>query len=243
MATHGAPDWSQYRPNSASFPSLDLAELAARLDSPDTFDRRGDVIFASHMEHGLTEFGTTTSGTGATVAADTSQSLRGAQSIKLTAGSDASAIAALWKPFHYPPSGMIGLETWIAFESGIDIILLTIELYNGDNLASFSAAYNHTNTRLRVKTGSGTWATIATNVNLYVSQRLYIPFKLVVQHPTTKYKRFLVGPTEYDISTYSYTTSASATRPYALCVITAQGPGGTNPNAWVDRFIFTHNEP
>ena len=49
---HGAPDWFGTTPQGMVHRVADLAELAARLGSPDVFDRRGNVLFMDSFENG-----------------------------------------------------------------------------------------------------------------------------------------------------------------------------------------------
>jgi len=51
-----APDWYKYLPGSDRYILEDMGELAARLRSPITYDRRGEVLYFDMMEHGLAPY-------------------------------------------------------------------------------------------------------------------------------------------------------------------------------------------
>ena len=67
--------------------TIGLAELAARLGSPTTYERRGALIFADIFDSGLSKWNTDTSGAGASVALTALYASVGKYSAMLTAGS------------------------------------------------------------------------------------------------------------------------------------------------------------
>ena len=61
------PDYGRLSAQATVFPVTDLGELAARLGSIVSHDRRGDVIWLDGFEDGLDKWQPTTSGSGAAV--------------------------------------------------------------------------------------------------------------------------------------------------------------------------------
>jgi len=94
---HGAPDWWGTEQTSTVHLVQDVGELAARLGSIVTFDRRGNVIWLTSFEDGLqgTSFGVDHVDSKGTLS--TNRALGGAYSIRLDPRGAADAYVN-WHP-------------------------------------------------------------------------------------------------------------------------------------------------
>ena len=107
---HGQRDWSNIGAEELVFAMDDMAELAARLGSPITFNREGNVLFVSTFEHGVAGFGTTPGGDDAEIVTSALWSRTSGYCCKLVAGKTTPYYALIYKTFPYPTLGSYGLE-------------------------------------------------------------------------------------------------------------------------------------
>lgn len=240
---HGAPDFARYRRDSVTFPTLDLAELAARLGSIVTYDRRGDVIFLDDFEENLAAWTTFTAGTGGAVALDTTHARSPGQSVKLTSGSTGGASASIYEYLPYREAGRFGLEAHFTVDNNLLKLLFRLVFFSGTERRYFLVEYRPAQTELRVQSSNGAYVTIADDVSLRTSAGLFHAAKLVVDAPENEYVRFLLDNTEYDLSGIASNETADTAQPYLDVFIGAEGIAGTNAVVYVDDVIVTQNEP
>lgn len=105
---------------SSTFTAID--ELAARQKSADTFDRRGNVLYAHDMSEGLSPYLLNESGTGDSVTVDTTKSFYGSQSLLIAGGSVANDNTGFSKRHRLPSSQYIGLEALFMRDSSVEIV-------------------------------------------------------------------------------------------------------------------------
>lgn len=221
----------------------DLGELAARLGSPVTWDRRGDVLWFDDFEAGLASWVTVTTGTGAAVALATDRARSGRRSVKLTAGSDDTLFAGIT---HYEPPPVfsrLGLEGWFSLDTQVGKV--SIQLFVHDGVSSFRSAL-----RLRCSDGALFYQNAAGGDTQFADGPTPIAFapsfhalKLVVDADAGKYVRAIIDDTTYDLSGIPAYVSGPALAVAATITALYEGSAGSNPSAWVDNMIFTVNEP
>ena len=121
IMARGYPDWGI---NSAAVGQylLDDSELAARLGSPYVYERLGNVLAIDQGGVELTQWFTSTSGSGAAIAEDTGIAYSGTQSLKLTPGSTLSKFAAIYREIPYIEARNIGVSLLFApMEAGAEM--------------------------------------------------------------------------------------------------------------------------
>jgi len=150
MARHGAPDWSKYRRDAATFSVEDLAEHAARLGSIDVFDRRGDVLFLENFEHGLGAWATGALGAGDSVAISPAWSRSGGYCALLTNGTSGADETTLTTAVHYPQLSLFGFESAVAFDAGLWRLHWDIRHYDGVHFHQFLVRYDYATKLLQV---------------------------------------------------------------------------------------------
>lgn len=243
----GLPDYSTAAPVGQVpigpiYSSSDVGELAARLGSPVTHDRRGNVIWIDDFEDNLNKWRRVATGTGAGIALSAEQCLWGSQSCKMTTGITTLNTTSLRRDLPYPHLSPAGFAISFTVPPEDIRIALTVGLYNGITSYSWNIDYQRPLHILRCFTGAGN-ITFAENVNLYE----IFPFhfaKIVIDPATGRFVRFTLNSTEYDISAYSGFSAASVTFP-ALYVAISLFPlvAGVNMTSFVDSAIVTINEP
>lgn len=243
MAKHGAPDWYKYRPDSFSYPVLDMAELAARLGSISTYERRGDVFLMETFEHGLGRWSVSTSGAGAAVAVNSTIWLSRGYSCKMTAGSDNDRYARLTHHYHFPHIAGIGSE--ISFTPHADT-----SYYEGRIIGVFEGVkvqwalkVDNITLKFYFLNALGGWTLLTSLPAQFTDLPMFYTAKLAANLATLKYLRFITGGFTFDLSnTLGYVTpTADANHIEVHFTIVAQA--ATNPHAYVDNFILTIDEP
>ena len=243
MAKHGAPDWSKYRPDSVTFPVEDLAELAVRLGSIVSFDRRGDVFWMDDFENGLSGWRKLTSGAGAAVATSSTKARNGGYSTKLTSGVTASRYAGISHYLPFPHLSKWGFECHAAINASIEELRLSVRLNDGTTWHDFWVKYDHLNTRLQYFAPGSAWTTFATNVDLLHSDDLFLALKLVVNLNAKSYARLITNETTYDMSSLLPSTYNETLTAHLNYQIRATGNTDDNAVTYIDDVIITQDEP
>lgn len=240
---HGAPDWYKYRRDSRTFPIDDLAELAARLWSPHTFDRRGDILWMDDFHHGLGGWQPSVLNSGASVAISPDYFLSGGYSARLTGGSSAAGVAYIFTHLAYPVLSRIGLEVAISCDGNMDELYFHLRLYDGAFYDWAAARVDFTNNRLRRMDDGGGWEDVATGLRLEQDVFHFNFLKLVVDFVHNTYERLIWNNTTYDLRPNPIFTTGSGLGPYLFVEILVDPTTGTNAVAYVDRVIITQDEP
>jgi hypothetical protein len=107
---HGRPDFNLTAGVRTTYRWSDFDELAARLGSPVSYDRRGDVIFIESFEHGDGMITWATGGAGSTAGLSLARARTGHFSAALYTPSVANAYAHLTRRGVYPAVSPLGAE-------------------------------------------------------------------------------------------------------------------------------------
>ena len=215
------------------------AELAARLGSIHTFDRRGEVIFADDFESGLGKW------IKYNAALTTEIAFNGSLCCKLTVPS-AGGTTAIQRRLPFQNIGRLGVEFSLAVDSlTLGTHDVYFELWDGTNFLSSVFGYDAVNDVYRYLNSSGVLTTItgATGKILAISTTSDFVFhriKFVVDFNTKKYVRGIINNEAFDLSSLPIYSIASATRPSLTTYLSV---AGNSRVAWVGHCIVTQNEP
>ena len=242
---HGAPDWSKYRTTSTTYPVLDLAELAARLGTPATFDRRGDVVWMDDFSHGINKWYVTSNGVGGTAIPDHLYADVGPYSAKLTTPGTATNYTRITHYCHLPLAPTIGLEARIGLWQELHYFQWEIWAYDGSD-----ATYYQIQIDLEVQpnllqylNSGGTWTTFRTDFEATGALNSFNYSKLVVDWQAKTYTRFILNDHISDLTGIAGRHYSTTSRRHTIIRFRAYGlDTGTGP-AWVDGVIITHDEP
>lgn len=243
MTKHGAPDWSVYRIDSASYTVMDLAELAARLDSINVFDRRGDVVWLEDFTTGLNQWDILTAGTGAAAAISPAHFLSRGYSTKLTCGSSDTRLIGLrtYKP--YPRTQPFGLEASFTVETNHELFTLYAHVVTGGQGHLYQLQWSEANDTLSYFSTLGFPIALTPTVYLHRDPTCFHTLKLVFDPINRLYVRALLNHQEWDLSTITPYTTAQAAGSYLLLLAQYQGDAETNAVGYVDNIILTQDEP
>lgn len=247
---HGGPDWGTLGPISTIYTIEDMAELAVRLGSIVTFDRRGNVVWLDDFEGGINCWRAGYQGTGAGVASSAESVRNGAFSAKLTPGNaeDDYAWAGHYCP--YPVVSKVGFEISFALDDDTPLLdpelkatSFTHTLRDGSYYHYAELQYLSADRKLQYRDENLAWQDLATNLLLHTYKTLFHTVKLVIDLSTQKYVRAILDNVEYDMSTLSYYYTSGTSAAYWWQGVRAIARKTTNPSVYVDDAILTQNEP
>ncbi len=240
---HGGPDYGVGAPKATVYSLQDMAELAVRLGSIVSFDRRGDVVWLDDFENNVNHWGTDTSGTGASVALTTDRARNGAKSVALITGNADGEYASILVGRQLPHLGRIGLELSLSVLSRVDHWLIDLSYSDGDEVIEAALRVYPATGIIQLYTRPRRWETIHTAGAWYSSAGYWYTLKLVVDLEARTYRHLLFGPTSIDLAAYDLYVGASGVAPIIEVYIYVEGMGGGVGTGYVDDVIVTQNEP
>ena len=242
---HGAPDYGVSASKSTVYSLQDMAELAARLGSIVTFDRRGDVIWFDDFEDGIGKWSLDGLGTGNAQEWSSVTSRSRGFSLKLTCGSDNLMLAVAWRLFAFPTLSKHGFEFSFSYpdEDQVKSISIWVAIYDGVNILEAELAYEREPKTLKYYGANYDYVNLRTDLSLYGDETLTHTFKLVLDPIKKEYVRAIVNERTYDLSGNGMPYWADDRTPRVEVLIGLLGVAGVNCIAYIDDFIFTQNEP
>lgn len=231
--------------------SIGNAELAARLWSINTYDRRGNVVFMDNFDEPVLKWNTAMIGAPvSSVSLSTLYSRVAGNSVRLAVGTGVNFYAAIWKYLPLPIETKLGMEASFTIPTNIDRLGISFALYTGTELHESGFFYSRTDDVLylyNVAIGTPT-SIVASDVNPFVSDYapavLFHTMKLVIDYKTNKYLRVMFDNKEYDVSDIGY--KVTSPHPWGSSVIVGLWAVNNNvgtPVVYVDDAICTQNEP
>lgn len=222
---------------------VSVGELAARLGSINTYERRGNVVWMDDFEDAPLKWRTDTQGAGAAVARDTASAYRKGHSLKLTTGNATDDYAGVIHDSYVPHTTKLGWECAFALGSVIKTFDIGASIKDGADAYLAYLRYAASLDKLQIRTGVGTYTDIATSVVLFEEDIGYHIWKLVIDWDTKYYLRAYLDGVEYDISAYQIPSFTQVVTPRMETSIYAYSPANANRYVYVDDFILTQNEP
>jgi hypothetical protein len=242
MSPHGARDWGDRAPIDTVFHVQDLAELAARLGSIDSFDRRGNVIYMDDFEGILRNNWSCTEVGGSTISLASDRTCSGNQSVKLYSPAGGSNYCILMKYFPLPTKSRIAIEWKMWQVTRVGWFRAYIYTYDGSNLAHCAVQLDPTSGLWQVYNESGGWEVISSMPPEAGNILRWDNYKLVVDYTTDKYVRFIVNGHVADLSSYAQRKHSGYTSQYIDVRFTSWGGSAAEQVRYMEDFILTQNE-
>lgn len=248
---HGTPDWGHTGPKETTFGLDDLGELAARLGSLVTFDRRGDVLWLDDFEDGLAKVNIAVSGGGAYGALETAKSRSGAFDLRLVGGSSDAWTAQAVYILGYPALSSFGFEVSVAFVGELDYLQVRILLDTGTVRVGASIRYERGATRWTRLDHLGAYVPFIPAWTFIPIYRPYHTIKLVMDPTvvdpavghTGAWKRVLIDNGVYLTGGELTNPGATLGVPGMRADVTLVSRNLFNDFVRVDDVIITQNEP
>lgn len=240
---HGHPDWGADAPLATVYSLQDLAELAARLSSIVTFDRRGNVIFLDSFDHGLMGWVASPFGTGAAVEQSAEFCRTGPFCAKLTGGSTSPHAALLLRSFPYPVLGKLGLEFSFDLNSVVDYFYAGLIMETGATRYRARLRFQPDAGDVDYEDSEGSWVNLLTGASFSTTKVRHTTVKIVADFLNAKYCRVIFNNQTFDLSAEDLWSLASAAAAYVGISFLVNSDAGENGICWLDDVIVTQNEP
>lgn len=240
---HGTPDWWGVSPKGQTYVLQDDAELAARLDAPNKWERRGDVVWMNTFERGAKALYATTIGVNSEWYLSSVDSWAGNSHLCLVSGNVLGDQCTAHYQFPVPMLGYWGFQYWVSLHDDLRF-LNTIMLHSdGTNYYEAMVRYEPGTDELAIQDDDLGWVIIDDSLDLIVHDQTYHIFKVVADFKEHAYHRLLVNDHVYDISDYDMAITAIPTSHRVDIRIETWNLGGVTSSVKVDSLIFTINEP
>jgi len=241
--SRGQPDFGIYAPKTTISGLADLGELAARLGSPVTFDRRGDVVWLDDFESGLSKWEEVGVGTDHAANINSVRARNGGFSCKLTTGKTSDKKSQITHQGAGLVVSKIGVEVSFTLDDNLSSFGFRLTAYSGSRGYVGDICYLPASDELTYQNSEGIDTVFATGVLLHADDELFHTIKAVFDLPNKKYNRVIVDQVTYDLSAYTMRNWSTGLAPRYLLYISGITTTDTNVSNYVDDVIVTQNEP
>jgi hypothetical protein len=241
--SHTLPDYTTKYRLSRFFANIDDAELAVRLGSPVTMDRRGSVVWMDDMNSVQNKWNVDYSvGTGWTGLSHHTAN-HGDASMLVRTPNNANAIVSISKYMNSIKGERIGLELSWCSADDVPRIGLCYFQYDGTNYTQGALWFYTLTDVLYVQDDVPALVPIANNVGWQEEVHSWYTMKVVMDLTKGKYVRAMINNDEYDISSINLTKAAIVNPDWLAIFIYVSKVAATSHDVYLDDFILTTDEP
>jgi len=239
----GQPDFGMYAVKEATVSISDMGEVAARLGSIITYDKRGDVVDFDNFEEPIVKAILTDRvyPFGGHLTNETARS--GCQCVRLRPLDVIGNVATISKRSTPLATSRLGVEVSFTAPPQYANIYLGFGLYSGTHHKTPAIMLDTRLRELSYYDVGGELVSIATYHTLVSHKALFFTLKLVVDFNTDKYVRCMFSNQEWDLSAYSIQSVESEEAPYFACDLTLENRTTSENVIYADDYILTQAEP
>jgi hypothetical protein len=236
------PDWGGYPVSGQTYPLKDLAELAARLGSPVTFDRSGAVYCLETFRYGFNAWGTAYYGAALPPTLDKDYSYSDGVAVKLDPGVTTGQYCSI---YHWEPRP--SLSKWgfaCRFSTGgtVGRLYLLMTWGDGTNLWQAWVYVDRKNNLLYVSDANGAAVNVATIPTLLDNPRCFNFIKAVIDPEAHAWCRVRLNSAIYDLSGVGARLLGATGYDYVQLTVQAMSQGTGQQPFYVDDIVMTYNE-
>ena len=239
----GQPDFGLYAPTKTIVGLSDMGELAARLGSIVTFDRRGNVVRLDDFEGGIEQWDLGGVGTGRKLEWSEIYHRSGNFCAKLTSHPTAGMVAEMATSVSYPILSKIGFEFSAVIDTNLRYLTILTQLYNGTSITESLIRWTQATALWKVTDDTQAWRDLSPTMKLSPVAPVFNTIKLVADFVNNQYVRLIVNNIDYDLSAYGLYSAGSAEAPRIDIKIQMASNFAASTYLYVDDFIQTQNEP
>lgn len=237
----GYPDWGRIRKVGQVSSVADLGELAVRLGSINSFDRRGDVYWMDSFEDGVAGWIATSAPGGGTAAQSTTYARHKGNSIKVTTPAAVGGVLGIqhWEALAF--AGKTGWEIALMSEGELQYFELLVDILDGSRNWRAYVRLDVVGQKWEYEDSGGSWQTIATGVVFTEAETLFNLTKLVIDVTEHEFVRLLFNADEWLLAGIAMRDMGATSGVY-----TRFQPRVTADEAldyYFDTAIITLNEP
>jgi len=241
---HGGPDWGTEGPVSTIYSIQDLGELAARLGSIVTHDRRGNVIWMDDFESGIEQW-SRAGHPGYSVTWDSEYAATGGFSCKMVTDNDEDDMVAINKYIGYPKLSKYGMEFSFSYMQNCKYFSLWFPSWTREGLGWPAIRWNASEEYFEYYDEDGNWQEI-TGLSYAPPHTAYKfqTIKLVADLIKREYVRLIVNSEVLDLSGIKfYFEDVPGFEPDAYLRIRITADASAPATAYINNAIITQNEP
>lgn len=240
---HGYPDWGRDDAQELLYGLPDMSELAARLWSPNTFNRHGHMIFMDGFEGSLNKWDTLLDGLGAAAGISSERARNGLVSCHLVGGSDGNGFAEIWHHEPYPVLSSFGLEVSFSYDTANLAFDISLHVTDAVQVAHYRVRWLQPTNDLEYWDNAGAWQPLALGVDLEGEATQFHTMKLVIDSVNQLYRYLIVDNVVYPMAGIPAELVGPVLPPSLNVWIVQYSRPGNNDEAWVDDVILTQHEP
>jgi len=239
----GQPDYGEYAVKEVAASVSDMGEVAARLGSIVTFDKRGDVVDFDNFEEPVLKWGYTYYDALSTVYLSSDNPKSGSQSVRFYVPAVVGNWAYIFKTTSPLGSKNIGVEISFSAIHGAKTLEILLEHYDGEYLRKAGARFHQSEGKLYIEDENYSWLEVANIGDTLYSVFVYYTMKLVCNFDTGKYSRLLFSNRQIDLSNKAIWKTADTSAPSLTQYIRTEVLGSANTVCFLDDFVLTQAEP
>lgn len=239
----GQPDFGPLAAKEITASISDMGEVAARLGSIVTYDKRGDVVDFDDFEEPVLKWEVSSSLGGALYTFSSASVKSGSQSILLITPASEDANTVMHKMISVLVSRRLGFEISFSDLAGNGSLILFVSYRDGAREYQAKVKLNITEHKLYVSDLAGEWVEVADVGILFSATYMFHTIKAVVDFETAKYVRLLFSNREYDISTHAFYSTPYVIAPRIAIYFYVETAVALSKHVYLDDFIFTQAEP
>ena len=221
----------------------DLAELAARLGSPVTHDRKGNVVLLQDFESGMPGWIFITGGANSELVMSTAYARSGAFSMKMVPSTASPYYVGAYKDFAYPYPRNIGIELSFTVDYRTSYIEFRLLTHDPENISYAAITYDHANGQLLYLKSNGFPGVLDADLTLSHQPNIFHTLKFVVDFENDIYNRVVLDHYTYGNLNYGLQVFENAEAPYCRMQIKNYAINDEQPAVYIDDFTVTQNEP
>lgn len=240
---HTRPPWTSKWRMATIFEQIDSGELAARLGSPNTFDRRGDTVFMDDFEAATLKWKTDGAGDNAAVSLSAAWAKTGSQSCKLTAGEGAGGQAWIFKRLEAQVVGKIGAECSFTVNADTGAITFELRYYNGTHYYVAYIKYFKADKKFQYVNSGGGFVDLLTDIELESDIDTFNTVKIVSDTDSLEYVRFICNDTGKSMANLGLRRIGDDTPATLYFSVNHASAHAAVKSIYIDDIILTQNEP
>lgn len=239
----GYPDYGVFKAKTVTAALDDMAELAVRLGSIVTYDRRGEVVDSDNFEGPVERWGSSVGSINDWAILDNTTCKAGSLAMLLHSANGAIEYVDIHKSLNVFVSKRIGLEISFGKPHTNANFILCLIYYDGAQ-SHMAYVWVDINAQEIHLTDGVAGDVVVANTGLFLDQTwLFYTIKVVVDFGTDKYVRLLFANKEYDISNRLLTIAGSVTAPTLWVMMRNDNRLALGSDLYLDNYILTQDEP
>lgn len=240
--THGGKDWGTSGPLSTLYTLEDMAELAARLGSVVTHDRRGNVIWIDDFQSGVEKWYHTPA-FGASFTWSAAKPYHGGFSARLQTGNTEYDEAKIDMTRPFPVLSRMGFEFAFSCNQYLTHVQLSAYLADGTNMHRARIRWVSATKTWQYRDSRYAWKDLTPIHNLPMGETNFAIVKLVADYSAEEYLRLIANNISYDLSGEGYSKLGSGLGPYIYLEYVVETNADYSAVLNLGYFILTTNEP